>query len=244
MSMDRKDLLIKDGVTPPSEVERQVRSEPVINAPIWAILSWGLIVMIASVPLARLTSYWWLSLVFGLAVPAICWMVVTTITAKTVAPSDAKARPERVEDKQQQLLHALFKSGELTPTTAALQTALTAEEAAKTLDEFASEGYLEVTKRDGVNVYALHDHGRRNGAKAEDDSSTAPNKVPPLAEPLTERELEVLQLLASGRTNAEVAGDLFVATGTVKAHANNIYRKLDARNRTEALARAKDLELI
>jgi DNA-binding NarL/FixJ family response regulator len=54
----------------------------------------------------------------------------------------------------------------------------------------------------------------------------------------------VLALLATGRTQTEIARDLFVAPGTVKAHVNNIYRKLGARNRTEALARARELGLI
>ena len=62
--------------------------------------------------------------------------------------------------------------------------------------------------------------------------------------PLSERELEVLTLLATGKTNSEVAGDLFVSVGTVKSHTGNIYRKLGAKNRAEALARARELRLI
>jgi ATP/maltotriose-dependent transcriptional regulator MalT len=65
-----------------------------------------------------------------------------------------------------------------------------------------------------------------------------------LDEPLSERELEVLSLLASGKTNSEVAGDLFISVGTVKSHTGNIYRKLDAKNRAQALTRARDLELL
>ena len=54
----------------------------------------------------------------------------------------------------------------------------------------------------------------------------------------------MLSILASGKTNAEVAGDLFVSVGTVKSHTGNIYRKLSARNRAEALNRARELDLI
>ena len=66
----------------------------------------------------------------------------------------------------------------------------------------------------------------------------------PLVESLSERELEVLTLLASGRPNKEVARDLFVSVGTVKTHTNNIYRKLGVHNRAEALAKARRLKLI
>jgi DNA-binding CsgD family transcriptional regulator len=65
-----------------------------------------------------------------------------------------------------------------------------------------------------------------------------------LVDDLTQRELEVLQLLSSGRTNGEIARDLFVTTGTVKSHVNSIYRKLGARNRTEAADRARRLDLV
>lgn len=62
-----------------------------------------------------------------------------------------------------------------------------------------------------------------------------------LVEPLTEREMEVLQLMALGSTNQEIAQQLIVARGTIKAHAASIYRKLDVTNRTEAVARAREL---
>lgn len=65
-----------------------------------------------------------------------------------------------------------------------------------------------------------------------------------LVEPLSQRELEVLHLLALGKTNQEIAQQLIVATGTVKAHAASIYRKLDVANRTEAVARARQLAIL
>jgi LuxR family maltose regulon positive regulatory protein len=65
-----------------------------------------------------------------------------------------------------------------------------------------------------------------------------------LAEPLTERELEILALLAEGLTNRQIADRLFIARGTVKAHAASIYGKLDVHNRTEAAARGRELNLI
>ncbi len=65
-----------------------------------------------------------------------------------------------------------------------------------------------------------------------------------LVEPLSPRELEVLRLLALGRTNQEIAGQLIVSPGTVKAHTASIYRKLDVANRTEAVARARQLGIL
>jgi ATP/maltotriose-dependent transcriptional regulator MalT len=65
-----------------------------------------------------------------------------------------------------------------------------------------------------------------------------------LVEPLTDREREVLRLVALGRSNREIAEELFVAVGTVKSHVNSISGKLGASNRVEAIARARDLGLL
>ena len=65
-----------------------------------------------------------------------------------------------------------------------------------------------------------------------------------LVDPLSQREREVLHLIALGRTNQEIARQLIVAPGTVKAHTASIYRKLDVANRTEAAARARQLGIL
>ena len=67
---------------------------------------------------------------------------------------------------------------------------------------------------------------------------------PGLAEPLTGRELEVLRLLAAGKSNQRIAHDLVVALDTVKKHVTHVLGKLGAANRTEAVARARQLGLI
>jgi LuxR family maltose regulon positive regulatory protein len=64
-----------------------------------------------------------------------------------------------------------------------------------------------------------------------------------LLEPLTDREQEVLQLMAAGLRNHEIAEKLVISPGTVKKHASNIYGKLDVHSRTEAAAKARELEL-
>jgi LuxR family maltose regulon positive regulatory protein len=60
-----------------------------------------------------------------------------------------------------------------------------------------------------------------------------------LLEPLSEREFDVLQLIAEGLTNPEIATRLFLSLHTVKTHTRNIYGKLDAHNRMEAVAKAR-----
>jgi len=65
-----------------------------------------------------------------------------------------------------------------------------------------------------------------------------------LIEPLSQRELEVLHIVALGKTNKEIARQLIIAPGTVKAHTASIYRKLDVANRTEAVARARQLGIL
>jgi LuxR family maltose regulon positive regulatory protein len=64
------------------------------------------------------------------------------------------------------------------------------------------------------------------------------------AEPLTERELEVLQLLAAGLSNAEIADRLVVSLSTVKTHARSIFGKLGVESRTHAVARGRELSLV
>jgi LuxR family transcriptional regulator, maltose regulon positive regulatory protein len=61
---------------------------------------------------------------------------------------------------------------------------------------------------------------------------------------LSEREMEVLALVTAGKSNRQIAKDLFVALSTVKTHVNNIHRKLDVRNRTQAVSRARELGLL
>jgi LuxR family transcriptional regulator, maltose regulon positive regulatory protein len=66
----------------------------------------------------------------------------------------------------------------------------------------------------------------------------------PLVEPLSEREIEVLQLIAEGYANAEIAHKLYITTGTVKRHINNIYGKLGVGSRTQAVAKARALGFV
>jgi LuxR family maltose regulon positive regulatory protein len=82
---------------------------------------------------------------------------------------------------------------------------------------------------------------------AESEQTGSSKTQPPkseLIESLSERELEVLQLIAAGLTNPEIASSLFLALNTVKAHTRNIYGKLGVHSRTQAVARARALGIL
>jgi two-component system, NarL family, response regulator LiaR len=65
-----------------------------------------------------------------------------------------------------------------------------------------------------------------------------------LAFNLSQRELEVLQLMADGLSNQQIADALFISLNTVKTHTSNVFSKLDVQRRTQAIQKAKALELI
>jgi LuxR family transcriptional regulator, maltose regulon positive regulatory protein len=78
----------------------------------------------------------------------------------------------------------------------------------------------------------------------QEDLSIAAIQAEGLVEHLTGREAEVLQLLAEGLSNQEIAKRLVVSEGTIKTHTHNLYGKLGVRSRTQAVARAQELKLI
>ena len=75
-------------------------------------------------------------------------------------------------------------------------------------------------------------------------SSLPRSPAQPLIEPLSERELEVLRLIAQGLSNQEIGERLFLALDTVKGHNRRIFDKLQVQRRTEAVARARELGLL
>jgi LuxR family maltose regulon positive regulatory protein len=96
---------------------------------------------------------------------------------------------------------------------------------------------LEGTRRRG----ALSDFGARLLA-ASTHGSTVPAEQ--LVEQLSERELEILRLVAAGLTNREVGDRLYISDETVKKHLANIYGKLQVHRRIEAALRARELGLL
>lgn len=71
-----------------------------------------------------------------------------------------------------------------------------------------------------------------------------PSKIQNLIEPLSERELEILQLVNAGLSNSEIAATIIVTVGTVKKHLNNIFGKLGVTSRTQAMVRAREVKLL
>jgi len=206
-------------------------------------------VLSVSAGIAAETAFWWLVPVIGAVVP-ITLMVLRNraLGMREDRSSIGAGEGERAGSKERELLGALKERGELTPTAAAMHTTLTVDEAAGMLEKLARRGHLEAQAHEGALVYALRERDRRSleEANAGSPAELAPDgtSAQSLVEPLSERELEVLRLLAAGGSNREVSQDLHVALGTVKAHAANIYRKLEARNRAEAIARARKLGLL
>ncbi len=116
------------------------------------------------------------------------------------------------------------------------------------------EGYCRLFLDEGRPMAELLHRAARHGLaagyveklllafKAEPDAGERPE--PGLIEPLSERELEILALIAAGRSNREIAETLILTVGTVKWHLNNLYGKLGVSSRTQAFARARELGLL
>ena len=88
-----------------------------------------------------------------------------------------------------------------------------------------------------VAAKVVAEFSRMSGAKTADPQEE-------LVEPLSERELEILRVLATGASNREIANQLYITEGTVKNHVTNILGKLGVRDRTQAALKAKEMGLI
>ena len=101
---------------------------------------------------------------------------------------------------------------------------------------------LPLADRSRVTAYARRLLTRASGGGGSDQLATLAAAA--LAEPLTARERAVLQRVAAGKANKEIAAELLMATGTVKVHLKRIFGKLDVTNRAQAAARARALGLL
>ena len=111
------------------------------------------------------------------------------------------------------------------------------------------EGYIRIFLDEGPVMVRLleasgHAYASRLLGGGPLPDGNADNAGPPMAEALTDREREVLGLIATGLTNPEIGRKLYISEATVKRHVYNIYGKLGVTHRTQALARARELGLL
>ena len=137
-----------------------------------------------------------------------------------------------------------------------IDTALASLERALKLAE--PEGYVRIFVDEGEPIKHLLLEALTHGmmpdyagklldackAEGNDGKVSSIKTFQPLIEPLSERELEILQLISEGLSNRQISERLYLAIPTVKGHNRNIFGKLQVKRRTEAVARARELELL
>ena len=94
----------------------------------------------------------------------------------------------------------------------------------------------------GLGIWAGRKLTRKKVSPANPDFRLNESELQRLG--ISKREYEVLELIAQGLSNQEIAEKLFVSLNTVKTHSSNLFMKLEARRRTEAIRRAKELRLL
>jgi LuxR family maltose regulon positive regulatory protein len=115
---------------------------------------------------------------------------------------------------------------------------------ARLLHQAAARGVVPEYVARLLAAFEMADDRRPTTDRELPASSLAHRPSSALVEPLSERELEVLQLVAEGLTNQEIASRLYLSLNTVKVHTRNIYGKLDVHSRTQAIARSQELGLL
>jgi len=151
----------------------------------------------------------------------------------------------QAQDKSEQALAALQQSLALAEPEGYIRTFLDEGDplAALLLTLFEAQQSKKITSPPSTEYVArllnLFGIGGMVADEPQDSDITQP-----IADPLTERELEVLQLIATGLSNQEIADELVVAKSTLKTHVQNLYGKLDVHSRIQAVAKAKELNLL
>jgi LuxR family maltose regulon positive regulatory protein len=120
----------------------------------------------------------------------------------------------------------------------------------------APEGYIRLYLDEGVQVAQLLEQVSLDNGQAADylsrlrhafaatEAAVALPQYGRLLDPLSDREIEILRLLAAGLSSSEIARELTIAVSTVRTHRKNIYSKLDVHSRHEAVIRAQELQLL
>jgi LuxR family transcriptional regulator, maltose regulon positive regulatory protein len=175
---------------------------------------------------------------------------IISILALQVAALQASGATQEALDALSRLLTEASAEGYLRvfldagePMHQALQAWLTTQRLQKQAASSALVSYVQTL----LDAFAREQ--QKGGEKANSFGSPSltplPSQAfPPLPEPLTPREQEVLHLLAQGASNQEIATQLVVSLTTVKKHVGSVLLKLEAQNRTHAVARARELSLL
>jgi LuxR family maltose regulon positive regulatory protein len=125
----------------------------------------------------------------------------------------------------------------------------------KTLVLAEPESYVRLFVDEGTPMQSLLQHSSSFGvspnytyalleAFGDQGAATVPALIQPLVEPLSDRELQVLRLVAAGLSSREIGDELIISTNTVNSHLKNIYGKLGAHSRVQAVEIARDLQLL
>ena len=133
------------------------------------------------------------------------------------------------------------------PHYAWLATKGLAKKALATLESNMDANSFQQALNDGAALDLPQAIRLAEGILARCMDEPAPAAVPAqrlLPDALSPREFDILRLIAGGLTNAEIAGQLYIGVSTVKKHINHIYDKLDVKTRTQAVARARERQLL
>jgi LuxR family maltose regulon positive regulatory protein len=142
---------------------------------------------------------------------------------------------------------ALWAQGHVARAVEALGHALSLGELGGYVRMFLDEGeQVAPLLREAISRGVAADYARKLLAALGKERSVqdAPSSQSPLVEPLSERELDVLWLLAEGLTNREIARRVFLSVNTIKSHNRSIFQKLGVRNRMQAVAKARELGIL
>jgi LuxR family maltose regulon positive regulatory protein len=175
----------------------------------------------------------------------------TTLLQRLLGAAEAGGRISRAIEMLTLQALAFQAGGDTAQAITATERALSLAEPGGFIRIFVDEGppmarlLYEALSRGIAPDYVRRLLAAFPNVELEQPESTKPQvSEAELIEPLSERELEVLQLITEGLTNPEIASRLFLSLNTVKAHARNIYGKLGVHNRTQAVTRARTLGVL